>query len=736
MTRWIRNLSFSTKMVVIMVAGLVPVVFLSALYLTEKQAAIVTVERELAGVHRYQNLEAMLLPVGVHEIWSAAALVGEGASDKLQASADDLVRLMNQQAGITDDYGASNDEDAQRWNAVRSAWSSIQAAKPKNISDVIRLHTQLRRKILDYRDYIANTADLLLDSNPITSFMLDATVVQIPNYESDVTELRSRAANVAVAGKSGMADLEEITRTEVLAEGALDQTAVDMRHVTENSAFGATRLDSEQALTQLKNAFEGFRRFVAEHVIGSGGSDSLDAVLQNAGELTAAINSFHDSMQRAVERELRQNINQLQATRDQMLALVAIAVVVGVGLMMLVIGGTVRGMNEVVAVVSRLADGDYTQDIAVHGRDELARAMHALRSMQSKLSAVLSDVKDAAATVATAARQINAGTSDLSTRTEQQAASLEETATSMEQMTATVKQNADNAVLANKLAQAALDQAEHGGSVVKQTIAAMGAIDSSSKRIADIISVIDEIAFQTNLLALNAAVEAARAGDQGRGFAVVASEVRSLAQRSASAAKEIKDLIRDSGGKVDEGSRLVSESGRHLGEIVASVKKVSDVVGEISNASQEQAAGAMEISRAVVQMDASTQQNAAMVEQASAAAASMQDQAQRLAELTTYFRLAAAPEPTSERAPALSPAAAALRNDRYVASARDASAQSAPVHELTGNELDEAPVRRYATVPPRRERLSGQIASLHERGEREASRTHPPAAAGADWSEF
>src|SRR5262249_53464513 len=158
------------------------------------------VERELAGVHRYQSLEAMLLPIGVHEIWSAAAVVGEGASDKLQASADDLMRLMNQQSSITDDYGASNELDAQRWNAVRSAWSSIQGAKPKPVADVIRLHTQLRRRILDYRDYIAHTANLLLDSNPITSFMLDATVVQIPNYESSVTELRSHAANVAVSG--------------------------------------------------------------------------------------------------------------------------------------------------------------------------------------------------------------------------------------------------------------------------------------------------------------------------------------------------------------------------------------------------------------------------------------------------------------------------------------------------------------------------------------------------------
>ncbi len=331
-------------------------------------------------------------------------------------------------------------------------------------------------------------------------------------------------------------------------------------------------------------------------------------------------------MQRSVEQQLEQSEARLRASRDHMALLVMLAVVLGMGFMGVVILTTVNGMREAVAVVSRVSEGDYTQPIDPHGSDELAHMMRALQAMQGKLSGVLSSVKDSAITVATAARQINAGTSDLSARTEQQAANLEETASSIEEMTATVKQNADNAKLANKLARAARDQAEHGGSIVEQTVAAMAAIDVSSKKIADIISVIDEIAFQTNLLALNAAVEAARAGDQGRGFAVVASEVRNLAQRSASAAKEIKGLIHDSVGKVADGSRLVSESGRHLNEIVASVKKVSDVVGEISNASQEQAASAEEISRAVLQMDESTQQNAAMVEQASAAAGSMNDQ--------------------------------------------------------------------------------------------------------------
>ncbi|HEX4023102.1 MAG TPA: methyl-accepting chemotaxis protein, partial [Steroidobacteraceae bacterium] len=599
------------------------------------------------------------------------------------------------------------------------AWSAIVAAKPSGVADVIRMHSDLQRKILDYRDYIASSSYLVLDADPISYFTIDATVMQIPNYESYVTEMRSHATSVGAAGKATVADVEAITRAQVLAGGALDQIGSDIRHAAEGGADGAAlRAGAEQSLSQVRGAFDAFSKYVQDNVTSGAISDPLDSVLQNSAQLTAAISSFHDSMQQSVERQLQQHLSSLQATRNRMLALVALAAALGVGFMGMVIGTTVSRMNEAVAVVSRLAEGDYTQAITVHGSDELARMMHALVTMQTKLSAVLSSVKDSAITVATAARQINAGTSDLSSRTEQQAANLEETASSMEEMTATVKQNADNAKLANKLAQAARDQAEHGGTIVEHAVAAMGAIDVSSKKIADIISVIDEIAFQTNLLALNAAVEAARAGDQGRGFAVVASEVRNLAQRSASAAKEIKGLIHDSVGKVGEGSRLVSESGRHLGEIVASVKKVSDVVGEISNASQEQAASAEEISRAVLQMDESTQQNAAMVEEASAAAGSMNEQAARLSELTVFFKLGdGGARPAGEvpelAIPKIAPYGASVgfgaggRRGRGAVSGARRVAVRAPAAAVAGKEhgADEAEVA-------------------------------PQAAAGSDWSEF
>ena len=368
----------------------------------------------------------------------------------------------------------------------------------------------------------------------------------------------------------------------------------------------------------------------------------------------------------------------------------------------------VKVEEEIADIVTAARAGDLLKRIGRDDKDAFfERLADGINGLLDNMMQVVRQIKGAAAAVQDGAEEISKGNSNLSQRTEQTAASLEETASSMEQMTATVKQNADNAKLANKLAQAARDQAEHGGSIVEQTVAAMGAINVSSKKIADIISVIDEIAFQTNLLALNAAVEAARAGDQGRGFAVVASEVRNLAQRSASAAKEIKDLIHDSVGKVGEGSRLVSESGRHLGEIVASVKKVSDVVGEISNASQEQAASAEEISRAVLQMDESTQQNAAMVEQASAAAGSMNDQAVRLSELTAFFKL-----PDSGARPPAAAGAFGAKAGFAAAGRRGKSVAAA----------ERRPTRARSARPAMGSAASGEA--------------EPAAAVGSDWSEF
>ncbi|WP_198089024.1 methyl-accepting chemotaxis protein [Variovorax sp. E3] len=326
-------------------------------------------------------------------------------------------------------------------------------------------------------------------------------------------------------------------------------------------------------------------------------------------------------------------------SRNLMLALGVFAILAGAAMAWLITRSITRPIGEAVQVAEKVAAGDISSRIDVRSKDETGRLMGALKAMNESLVRIVREVRTGTDTIATASGQIASGNQDLSSRTEEQASSLEQTAASMEELTSTVKQNADNARQANQLAVSASEVAVKGGSVVSQVVDTMGSIDASSKKIVDIIGVIDGIAFQTNILALNAAVEAARAGEQGRGFAVVASEVRSLAQRSAAAAKEIKTLIGDSVGKVEEGSKQVAEAGRTMEQIVGSVKRVTDIMGEITAASQEQTSGIEQINQAITQMDQVTQQNAALVEEASAAAQSLQEQASSLVQAVSIFKL-------------------------------------------------------------------------------------------------
>jgi methyl-accepting chemotaxis protein len=303
------------------------------------------------------------------------------------------------------------------------------------------------------------------------------------------------------------------------------------------------------------------------------------------------------------------------------------------------LGGFVSPIQEIIKVISAMSEGDLTRRVNGEYLGDFGVLRDRFNTALDNLSTMVSEIRVAALTIAGTSDEISRGNTDLSQRTEEQAASLEQTASSMEQLTGTVKQNADNARQANQLASSAREQAERGGSIVGKAVSAMGEINSASKKIADIISVIDEIAFQTNLLALNAAVEAARAGEQGRGFAVVAAEVRNLAQRSAAAAKEIKGLIHDSVQKVDEGTQFVDGSGVALTEIMNGVKKVSDIIAEIAAASMEQSIGIEQVNKAIVQMDQVTQQNAALVEQVAAASESMDEKAKMLLGQIQSFRV-------------------------------------------------------------------------------------------------
>jgi methyl-accepting chemotaxis protein len=364
-----------------------------------------------------------------------------------------------------------------------------------------------------------------------------------------------------------------------------------------------------------------------------------------------------------------------------------LAVVVSIVLALLVARVVTNALRQVLRATEdlRAGEGDLTYRLPPMDA-EFGEIATSLNGFIDKLHEVVSTTKSLTAGMSSGALQIARGNDDLSQRTQEQAAALEETASSMEQMTATVKQNADNARQANQLSANARTHAEKGGSVVARAIGAMEEINASSRKIADIISVIDEIAFQTNLLALNAAVEAARAGEQGRGFAVVASEVRSLAQRSATAAKEIKELINQSVEKVSAGSQLVDESGRTLNDIMEAVKRVSDIIAEIAAASEEQAQGIEQVNNAVSQMDSTTQQNAALVEEASAASKALEQQAQGLVAQVGQFRtrdtgaasFSAAVEPTTARVTRMP--------QRSKPSARRSAARQAPVAKASGHD--------------------------------------------------
>jgi methyl-accepting chemotaxis protein len=361
--------------------------------------------------------------------------------------------------------------------------------------------------------------------------------------------------------------------------------------------------------------------------------------LPAAAKYQGLIHDFLNEQRRILDGQAAQITVIKEQSRRMVAVLAGLSVAFGVLCSWWLTRSITGPVRQAVNAAERVAAGDLTGQLDANGKDEIGQLLRALKNMNAKLLQIVGEIRTGSDAIATASSEIAAGNQDLSSRTEQQAGSLEETASSIEQLTSTVAQSADNARQANQLAGSASEVANRGGMVVSQVVDTMASINASSKKIVDIIGVIDGIAFQTNILALNAAVEAARAGEQGRGFAVVASEVRNLAQRSGAAAKEIKDLINDSVSKVDNGSKLVDEAGSTMEEIVGSVRRVTDIIGEITAATEEQTAGLGQINEAIGQMDQVTQENAALVEEAAAASHSMQDQAAQLAQLVSQFKL-------------------------------------------------------------------------------------------------
>jgi len=453
----------------------------------------------------------------------------------------------------------------------------------------------------------------------------------------------ANAVRTAARVRSNDADVQKQFQTEMEAQSLeitkLQNQIVELIHSEEGkklmAVVGERRtayMDIRKDVFKLKAEANAASEVAAKKLIES----KMDPALLSYNQSVQAVVAF----QQTIFQKAKAEVDELYASgRTVLIALGTMALILSAILAWLLSRSITRPLDYAVSVARTVASGDLRNKIQASSNDETGQLLHALRDMNDGLVKSVSQVRTGIDTIATASSQIAAGNLDLSSRTEEQASSLEETASSMEELTSTVKQNADNARQANQLAVSASGVAEKGGAVVSRVVDTMEDINASAKKIVDIIGVIDGIAFQTNILALNAAVEAARAGEQGRGFAVVASEVRNLAQRSAAAAKEIKTLIGDSVDKVELGSKLVEEAGVTMDEVVQSVRHVTDIMSEIMAASQEQSAGIEQVNQAIGQMDQVTQQNAALVEEAAAAAESLNEQAAKLAEAVSVFKL-------------------------------------------------------------------------------------------------
>jgi methyl-accepting chemotaxis protein len=499
----------------------------------------------------------------------------------------------------------------------------------------------------------------------LTAAMIAVGLVELARIDADKNAMRSAAYKHQLAEQWLGAIASNSVRTYARVKTTQPAEAAFFADAMKSVSARVTAIQDE--LDPLITSAEGRRLFAdvatARKTYAAARDEAFAAKKAGAevGEmvtarLVPAMNRYIASVQEVAtyQEKLVTTANRnIDATsteaRRVLLGLGAAALILGAGLAVALTRSITQPLARALSLAETVAAGDLTSTIDSTARDEIGQLLRALASMNASLLATVSEVRVGTDTISTAAREIAAGNLDLSVRTEQQASSLEETAASLEELTSTVKQNADNAREANMLAVSASSVAVRGGAVVADVVATMASINTSSRAIADIIGVIDSIAFQTNILALNAAVEAARAGEQGRGFAVVASEVRTLAQRAAGAAKEIKALIDHSVREVETGGRLVGQAGQTMDDVVASITRVTGIMGEIAHASAEQTLGIEQINAAITQMDEVTQQNAALVEEAAGAAAALEAQAATLARVAGVFTISPSAAPAHAR---------------------------------------------------------------------------------------
>jgi methyl-accepting chemotaxis protein len=585
--------------------------------------AIVPVKSLLALIHATQN----------HRGVSAGMLAGNAAlvSEREARAAAVLESLRRFDAQLKESVG--DEKILDRWKTASASWDKIAAGvgnRSLSTDDSYGQHTALIAEYLVLLNAMSDHYRISMDRET-------SGVAHLPKLVETLGQLRARGMVLLTQKLATGDDNFTFTKLLGLAKMHYDDVAQSVEKAMAASPESRQNLApiAEEALKQAQVVMRIADRHIAQTDNLSYPAADYFAAFSNAMKAQVALDE-------ATLVQLDTVLAHRIATEQRNLAIV-VGAICAVTVMALLLGMAIgrsvtRPLRQAVTIAEKVAAGDLTSEIEVRSRDEVGQLLLALKTMNESLRRIAHDVRGGTEAILSASNQLASGNADLSQRTEEQASSLEETASSMEELTSTVKQNADNAAQANQLAAGASDVAAEGGRVVGQVVETMSSINESARRIVDIISVIDGIAFQTNILALNAAVEAARAGEQGRGFAVVAGEVRNLAQRSAGAAKEIKGLIEDSVSKVKSGSELVDRAGKTMDEVVAAVKRVTHIIGEIAAASHEQTSGIEQVNRAIGQMDEVTQQNAALVEEAAAAAESMEEQAQRLTEAVARFK--------------------------------------------------------------------------------------------------
>ncbi len=639
--KFIRNLSISRKLLTLCLAGLAIIVMLLALQVTKSLNEHGVTKNELAGLAPSSEILELVRLTQQHRGMSAAVLGGRVAAESDRArlarevDAASLVISRRIEAGEFDENAAVD------WQSLQGRWQPLrQAVADRRIggSESLAAHRDLIVSMFELHDRVLDHYGLTLDPEAASYYLIISSLKELPRLGELIAQVRGNGSLLLARQQAGADERAVLASLLSRAQDAVRDAALSFDVVFRQDAALRPRLEPD-----LKTAIE---RIAALNDLARREIVSASTLRYPAADFfvgaTLPLEAIHALMQSSAQltREM------LQARLDD--RLLEDSMIYGSSVLLLLLAAwiaviTARSISRpaalALAAAERIAHGDLTRPVIAEGQDEMGRLLAAMSRMQDGLATVVNEVRANAESVAAASTQIAQGNQDLSSRTEQQAGTLQETAASMEELETTVRQNAEGASQANQLAQDASDVALRGGQVVAHVVETMRGIEDSSRRIADIIGTIDGIAFQTNILALNAAIEAARAGEQGRGFAVVAGEVRSLARRSADAAREIKTLITASVDRVEQGTDLVDQAGRTMTDVVASIKRVSEIVSDISAATREQSMGVAAVGQAIVGMDQNTQHNAAMVEESAAAAESLSQQANALVQSVAAFKL-------------------------------------------------------------------------------------------------